>query len=107
MSSVLFAYITCPDADAARRIGKTLVAERIAACVNILPGMESFYRWNDRVESGREAVLIAKIPDGARESLLERVIDLHPDETPCVAFLPVAGGNPDYLDWVARESEDG
>lgn len=103
---LFFAYITCPDADAARRIGKALVAERIAACVNILPGMESFYWWNGRLENGREAVLIAKIPETARDVLLERVTDLHPDETPCVVFLPVAGGNPDYLDWLARESEE-
>lgn len=102
---VLFAYITCKDAEDARRIGKILVAERLAACVNILPAMESHYWWNGRIESAREAVLLAKTRADARQALLDRVIDLHPYETPCVAFLPVAGGNPDYLDWIARETE--
>ena len=102
---VLFAYITTRDVDDARRIGKILVAERLAACVNILPGMESHYWWNGRIESAREAVLIAKTRAGARDALLERVRDLHPDETPCVVFLPVAGGNPDYLAWITGETE--
>ena len=102
---ILFAYITCADADEARRIGKALVSERLAACVNILPGMESHYWWNGKMDSSREAVLIAKTRAEARKSLLERVLDLHPYETPCVVFLSVTGGNPEYLDWIARESE--
>jgi periplasmic divalent cation tolerance protein len=101
----LLAYITCKDADDARRIGKTLVMERLAACVNILPKMESHYWWNGKIESDQEAVLIAKTRADAREALQARVIDLHPDEVPCVVFLPVAGGNPDYLDWITRETE--
>ncbi|HEX2613479.1 MAG TPA: divalent-cation tolerance protein CutA [Fibrobacteria bacterium] len=105
LPEVFFAYITCKDADDARRIGKALVTERLAACANILPGMESHYWWNGKVESSREAVLIAKTRGEARDALLERVLDLHPYETPCVVFLPVSGGNPGYLDWIARESE--
>jgi periplasmic divalent cation tolerance protein len=101
----LLAYITCKDADDARRIGKTLVMERLAACVNILPKMESHYWWNGKIESDQEAVLIAKTRADAREALQARVIDLHPYEVPCVVFLPVAGGNPDYLDWITRETE--
>jgi periplasmic divalent cation tolerance protein len=101
----LLAYITCKDADDARRIGKTLVMERLAACVNILPKMESHYWWNGKIESDHEAVLIAKTRADARDALLERVLDLHGYETPCVVFLPATGGNPDYLDWIARETE--
>jgi periplasmic divalent cation tolerance protein len=102
---ILFAYIACKSTDDARRIGKTLVAERLAACVNILPGMESHYWWNGKMESAQEAVLLAKTTAEAREALLERVLDLHPYETPCMVFLPVTGGNPDYLEWIAREAE--
>jgi periplasmic divalent cation tolerance protein len=101
----LLAYITCKDSDDARRIGKILVAERLAACVNILPKMESHYWWNGKIESDQEAVLIAKTRADAREALQARVIDLHPYEVPCVVFLPVEGGNPDYLDWITRETE--
>lgn len=103
--ALTFAYITCRDLEEARAIGKVLVAERLAACVNILPGMESHYRWNGKIESAQETVLIAKTRDDARQALQERVVALHSYETPCVVFLPVAGGNPDYLDWIARESE--
>jgi periplasmic divalent cation tolerance protein len=102
---ILFAYITCKDVDDARRIGKTLVLEHLAACVNILPGMESHYWWNGKIETAHEAVLIAKTRADAREVLLERTLELHPYETPCVVFLPVTGGNPDYLDWIASEVE--
>ena len=101
----LFAYITTRDADEARRIGKILVSERLAACINILPGMESHYWWQGKVESAREAVLIAKTRADLREELLARVLDLHEAETPCVVFIPVDGGNPDYLDWIATETE--
>jgi periplasmic divalent cation tolerance protein len=101
----LFAYITARDAEEAARIGKILVTERLAACVNILPGMESHYWWEGKVESAHEAVLIAKTRADLREDLLERVRDLHEAKTPCVVFLPVNGGNPDYLDWIAAETD--
>ena len=100
----LFAYITTRDTEEARRIGKILVTERLAACVNILPGMESHYWWKGKVESAREAVLIAKTRADLREDLLRRVRELHEAETPCVVFLPVTGGNPDYLQWIATET---
>jgi periplasmic divalent cation tolerance protein len=102
----LFAYITVRDADEARRIGKILVAERLAACVNILPGMESHYWWQGKMESAREAVLIAKTRADLSEDLLTRVRDLHEAEIPCIVFLPVTGGNPDYIEWIAAETED-
>jgi periplasmic divalent cation tolerance protein len=93
-----FAYITVPDVEEARRLGKTLVAER-------LPGMESHYWWNGKLESAQEAVLIAKTRDGLREALRARVRDLHPAETPCIVFLPLASGDPDYLGWIAAETQ--
>ena len=101
----LFGYITVRDAAEARRIGQILVSERLAACVNILPGMESHYWWQGKMESAQEAVLIAKTRADLRDALLERVRALHEAETPCVVFLPIAGGNPDYLDWIRGETE--
>jgi periplasmic divalent cation tolerance protein len=101
---ITLAYITCPDVAEARRIGRTLVEEHLAACVNMLPTMESFYWWNGTLEHEQEAVLIAKISDSMREQLLARVLELHPYDTPCVLFVPVSGGNPDYLEWLSRES---
>lgn len=101
----LLAYVTAPDAAEANRIGRTLVSERLAACANVLPGMESHYWWNGNLESAREAVLLLKLPATLREALLERALELHPAETPCVVFVPLAGGNPAFLDWIADETE--
>jgi periplasmic divalent cation tolerance protein len=101
---ITLVYITCPDVAEARRIGRTLVEERLAACVNVFPTMESFYWWNGTIEHEQEAVLIAKTSDSMREHLLARVLELHPYDTPCVLFVPVSGGNPDYLEWLNRES---
>ncbi len=103
---ILFAYITAPSAEEARRIGKTLVEERLAACVNILPQMESWYRWQGKLENAHEAVLIAKTKSGLREALQRRVLELHPYDCPCVVFLPVSGGNRDYLEWITRETQE-
>lgn len=106
-SPLTLAYITCPDVDEARRIGRALVLERIAACVNIVPKMESFYWWEGKIENDQESVLIAKIPESSRNTLLERVLELHPYDTPCILFIPVTGGNPEYLDWLTREADGG
>lgn len=104
-SPLTLAYITCPDLDCARRIGHTLVQERHVACVNILPRMESFYWWNGKIENDQETVLIAKLPESGRENMMNRVLQLHPYETPCVLFLPITGGNPEYLDWLLGEAD--
>jgi periplasmic divalent cation tolerance protein len=106
-TALTLAYITCPGLDEARRIGRALVLERIAACVNILPKMESFYWWEGKIEHDQETVLIAKIPEAARDTLQERVLELHPYDTPCILFIPVTGGNPEYLDWLTREADGG
>lgn len=103
--SLTLAYITCPNVEDARRIGRALVLERLVACVNILPHMESFYWWNGTIENGQETVLIAKLPSHAQDSLLNRVLELHPYETPCVLFVPVTGGNPEYLTWLIDEAD--
>lgn len=101
---VLLAYITTSNAEEARRIGKILVEERLAACVNILPQMESHYWWDGKVESAQEAVLIAKTRGDLREALQQRVLKLHSYSCPCVVFLPIASGNPAYLDWIVHET---
>jgi periplasmic divalent cation tolerance protein len=103
MEPLVLNYITTPDIDTARRIGATLVEEGLAACVNILPGMESIYRWQGRVERAQEVVLIAKCREAGVDSLSRRVLALHPYETPCLVTLPIAGGLPAYLAWLASD----
>jgi periplasmic divalent cation tolerance protein len=100
----LFAYITLSSEEEARRIGTVLVEERLAACVNILSQMESHYWWDGKLETSHEVVLIAKTTSPLKEALQRRVLSLHSYSCPCVVFLPISGGNPDYLEWIARET---
>lgn len=98
--SVLLACCTCPDADSAARIARTLVEERLAACVTRLPGARSCYRWEGRVEEATEELLMIKTTLARLDALERRLHELHPYEVPEFLTFP-AGGSPAYLDWVA------
>lgn len=100
-------YITASTVEEARRIGRQLVEERLAACVNILPGMTSFYWWQDKIEEGSETVLIAKTRAELVARLTERVKALHSYTVPCVVALPILGGNPGFLQWITDETSGG
>lgn len=95
-----FIYITCGDAEEARRLASVLVEERLAACANIIPGMRSVYRWKGAVEQADETVLIAKTTEDRAGPLTDRVKELHSYKCPCIVMLPVARGNPDFLRWI-------
>lgn len=99
-----FVYITCATAQEAENIGTVLVERRLAACVNILGGMRSLYWWEGKVEQGEETVLIAKTRTELVDELTEAVRAMHGYEVPCVAAMPITGGNPDFLDWIRRET---
>ncbi len=101
----MFVYATAADAAEARRIGRAVVAARLAACANILPGMRSVYWWQGKLEEGREAVLILKTTEERLEALVARVKELHSYDCPCIEALPVVGGHAAYLDWVAQETQ--
>ena len=103
MKTILL-YMTTKNTAQARRIGKTLVAERLVACVNILGGMNSIYRWEGKLCDEREAVLLAKTRDTLLRKVVNRVKQLHSYEVPCIVALPLSGGNRDFLRWVARET---
>jgi periplasmic divalent cation tolerance protein len=98
--AISLAYITARDAAEAETIGRALVEERLAACVNILPGMRSLYRWDGAIERGEEAVLIAKTRRSRFPELAARVAQLHSYTTPCVLELAVGRGAPGYLAWL-------
>jgi periplasmic divalent cation tolerance protein len=97
-------YVTAPSRDQALAIGRTLVAERLAAGANVIDGAASVYWWQGRLEEAAEAVLILKTRAELIEPLTTRIKDLHAYECPCVVALPVAAGNRDYLDWIAAET---
>ena len=97
-------YMTAGTADEARRIGAALVEERLAACANVIDGMTSIYRWEGEVRNDSEAVLIAKTRNELLDAVVARVKALHSYDCPCVVGLTIAGGNPDFLDWIAAET---
>lgn len=101
--TITFAYITTPTRELAETLGRLLVQERLAACVNIFDGMTSFYWWDGVIEEGRETVLIAKTDKAHFPALVDRVIGLHPYDNPCVIELKTGDGNPAYLNWLKGE----
>jgi periplasmic divalent cation tolerance protein len=102
MKDYVLAYITAKDKPQALSIGRALVEERLAACVNVIDNMTSIYRWEGEINEDSEAVLIAKTSAEKAEALTERVKQLHTYTCPCVALIPVIGGNPAYLEWLGE-----
>jgi len=98
---VLLALSTFPDAEIARRISNQLVSESFAACANILPAIDSIYRWKNRIESGNETLVLFKLSEGRRSAFQDKLRSLHPYDVPEIIFVPVASGLPEYLRWVA------
>ena len=96
----IIAYVTCTDLDEARRIGRALVEEGLAACVNIRTH-ETIYRWQGAIEQGPEAALLAKTTRAAYPALQARVRALHSYALPCIVGWTLDAGLPDYLDWIA------
>lgn len=90
---------TAPPAGAAD-LARQLVEERLCACVNVLPSVHSSFRWEGRVESAEESLLIAKTTAAAAPQLRDRIVELHPYDVPEVLELPVGGGLPAYLAWL-------
>jgi periplasmic divalent cation tolerance protein len=93
---------TCPDNATAEHIARTLVGERLAACVNILPIAKSIYLWKGKVESAAELLLIIKSVTAAYGPIQNRIRELHSYELPEVIAVPIADGLPDYLAWISN-----
>jgi periplasmic divalent cation tolerance protein len=99
---VLLALSTFPDAEIARRISNQLVSEHFAACANILPSVESIYRWKDKIESGNETLVLFKVSEVRQAAFQDKLRSLHPYDVPEIIFVPVTGGLPEYLQWIAE-----
>jgi len=97
---VLLCLCACPDAATATRLAEALVGERLAACVNRLPGVRSTYRWQGEVHTDAEELLVIKTTATRFEALQARLLALHPYELPELVALPVERGHTAYLDWV-------
>lgn len=101
-SDCLLALTTCPDAGCAAHLASVLVGERLAACVNRLPGAVSTYRWEDKVQEDAEVLLLIKTTVERLPALRERLLALHPYDVPELIAMPIADGLPAYLDWLRQ-----
>ena len=104
MDEALLVYTTFPDEETALAIGETLVRDRLAACVNVIPGMRSVYAWKGEVERGEEVVGIIKSRVGLQEAVRAALKARHPYETPIVLFITLAGGDSGTLVWLISET---
>jgi periplasmic divalent cation tolerance protein len=102
----LIVFVTVPDAEVGARIGRTLVEERLAACVNILPSLRSIYLWKGAVADEAEALCLIKTRPALFARLETRLRELHPYEVPEILALKPALGNADYLRWLTEATRD-
>lgn len=103
MPRAIVVLVTCPSKAQAQRLARMLVAQRLAACVNILPGtVNSIYRWNGKTEQARETLLIIKTTARRFDALRRAILAWHPYQVPEIIALPITAGHPPYLAWVSR-----
>ncbi len=95
-------YITTKDRDEAAKIGKLLIDQELVACVNIVHGMQSIYRWEGAVIEDEEVILFAKTKQVLVNSVIRTVKENHSYECPCIVSWTVSNGNPDYLRWIGE-----
>jgi len=96
----LLILTTCPDKESALRVANTLVNQRFAACVNILPGLTSVYHWQGQIESSEEHLLLIKSTQTAYRKVEAAIRDTHPYELPEVIAVPLIAGLKSYLSWI-------
>ena len=104
MERAVLVYTTYPSVVEAETAGRAIVERRLAACVNILPGMVSHYWWQGSIERGEEAVMIIKTRASLADAVREAVKAMHSYTTPAVLVLPVEGGDETYLGWIMAET---
>jgi periplasmic divalent cation tolerance protein len=101
MTEALLVYVTAETRDDALVLGRACVEARLAACANIVDGMHSVYRWLGAVEEADETLLLLKTRKSCLDALTEMIRQRHAYDCPCVVALPILGGNPAYLAWIA------
>ena len=97
-------YMTAGSVEEAKSIGKILVGQNLAACVNLLENMTSIYKWEEKLEESQEVIMIAKTRKTLMPKLIETVNSIHSYDCPCILELPVQGGNSDFLSWIESQT---
>jgi periplasmic divalent cation tolerance protein len=106
MERAVFVYTTWPSTVEAEAAGRALVERRLAACVNILPGMISLYRWQGKVERAEEAVMIVKTRATLADAVSDALKDLHDYDTPAILVMTLESVEGSYLGWLLKETEE-
>ncbi len=97
---IKFMYVTFPSLEEAKRICTPLVEQKLAACVNIFPGSQTIYRWDNQIQEAQEVSVFIKTRDSNVGEIREHIKKLHPYEIPCIVDFDVTGGNPAFLHWI-------
>jgi periplasmic divalent cation tolerance protein len=105
LERAVFVYTTYPSIVEAEQAGRTLVERRLCACVNILPGMISFYWWQGKIDRGEEVVMIIKTRASLAEAVRAAVKQMHSYSTPAILVLPVENVDADYHAWIVAETQ--
>ncbi len=100
---ICLVYMTTGSRDEAESIGRELVLSGMAACVNVIDNMQSIYFWDGELQNDKEVVLIAKTTEDVVPDLINKVKTLHSYDCPCILSLPVAGGNMEFMGWIADQ----
>lgn len=104
MSAIVSVYVTFSNAEEAGRIGRTIVEERLAACVNILGTCRSIYRWEGKIEEAEEVAAIFKTGANQADLLIQRVAELHSYDVPAAVVWPISDAFETYRSWVVENS---
>ncbi|MGE4458426.1 divalent-cation tolerance protein CutA [Stenotrophomonas acidaminiphila] len=99
-------FCTCPDAATAQALARLLVEQRLAACVNLLPHIQSVYRWQERVEQAEEVQLLIKTTADRLDALTAALLQHHPYELPEILAVSPSAGLPAYLDWIRAQTRE-
>jgi len=104
METKLF-YVTCKDKDEAKKIAKKLLEERLIACANIFPEIESFFWWEQKIDSAKETPMILKTKKTLTKEIIAKIKELHSYECPCIIEIPITGGYKEFLKWICEETK--
>ena len=96
---------TFPETESVKSVAETLVNEKLAACVNVIPGVQSIFRWQDKIDNANENILIIKTKDSLYDELEVRIKELHPYELPEIISVPIDKGLNKYLDWISESTK--
>ena len=95
---------TCPDKASAEKIATSLVENKLCACVNIVPGIESVYYWKGKIEKDQELLLVIKSTENAYPLIEKHILDIHPNELPEIIAVSIDNGLPEYLSWINKNT---